>query len=76
MLESRALHTATLLANGNLLVAGGLSGVIDLGGLLSGNLGGVTRPSVLATSKSWDSPLALTTAGPALNAGAPERARS
>jgi hypothetical protein len=45
--EGRALHTATRLANGRVLVAGGFTGTIDLGAILSGT---IELPTPLATS--------------------------
>jgi hypothetical protein len=48
LLETRAAHTATLLDNATVLVAGGLSGTIDLGAILGGNF---ALPAALATSE-------------------------
>ncbi len=51
MLASRALQTAPLLPSGQLLVAGGISGVLSIGSILSGDPTGVLLPSALASSE-------------------------
>lgn len=66
MAESRALHTATLLPGNRALVAGGLSGEIDLGGLLTGDLGSLVLPTVIGTSELLGFNPNAAVAGPSL----------
>ena len=46
--ETRAFHTATKLVDGRVLVAGGFSGTLDIGAILSGD---IQLPAALATTE-------------------------
>ncbi|MFN0205798.1 MAG: Kelch repeat-containing protein [Planctomycetota bacterium] len=67
LLESRALHAAAPVANATkVLVAGGISGNLDIAALLSGNLGTVKLPNMISSSEIISHSPNASVAGPNL----------